>query len=152
MEGKSHLRRYAIHPSGVWARVENGELLYAPLIVVVDEARAHIYLSGQMARDQRGLIASSDMRNQISTVCANIGKCLEYVGANFDDVVSTVTHVLDLKEYYAASDERFKYFKHTRPASTLVQVSALGSPEAKIEITAEAIIEVSRLVVAEEAI
>lgn len=138
------LNRFFIHPPGVWARVENGELLYAPVIVVSGDAHSHIYLSGQMARNAEGNILSQDMRAQIRTICENIQACLEHVGAGFDDVVSTTTHVLDLQEYYAASDERFQFFRSCRPASTLVQVSALGSKEARIEITAEAIIESDR--------
>lgn len=141
------MKRFALNPPGVWARVENGELLYAPVIVLADAGLAHIYLSGQMARDEAGQISSGDMREQIRTVCENIGKCLAHVGADFDDVVSTITHVLDLKEYYEASDERFKFFRNFRPASTLVQVSGLGAPEAKIEITAEAVVDRKSLIV-----
>lgn len=139
------LKRFFLHPPGVWARVENGELLYAPVVVVCGDTQAHIYLSGQMARDSEGRMVSHDMREQIGVICENIQACLEHVGATFDDVVTTTTHVLDLQEYYAASDERFKYFRSCRPASTLVQVSALGAKEARIEITVEALIEAGRL-------
>lgn len=139
------LKRMFLNPPGVWARVENGELLYAPLIVVAAGDHALLYLSGQMARDQEGRMVPGDMRAQIRQVCENIGKCLDHVGATFDDVVSTTTHVLDLQDYYRASDERFKFFKAGRPASTLVQVSALGAGEARIEITAQAVIEAERL-------
>ena len=48
-------------------------------------------------------------------------------------------------EYYKHSDERFKYFKDVRPASTLIEISRLGPPDAMIEITVEAIIEPERL-------
>jgi enamine deaminase RidA (YjgF/YER057c/UK114 family) len=87
------------------------------------------------------------MRDQLRQTCENIGICLNYVGATFDDVVTSKTYVLDLQEYYGVSDERFKYFKNNRPASTLLQISGLGFPKCKIEITAEAIIETSRLTI-----
>ena len=85
------------------------------------------------------------MRDQIRQTCENIGIGLNHVGAPFDDVVTTPTYVLDLQEYYKSSDERFKYFKNNRPASTLLQISALGYPKCKIEITCEAIMETERL-------
>ena len=64
--------------------------------------------------------------------------------------MTTTTHVLDLKEYCAASDERFKYFRNNRPASTLIEVTGLGPPGALVEITVEAIIETERLRIPEQ--
>jgi enamine deaminase RidA (YjgF/YER057c/UK114 family) len=139
------LKRIFLNPDDMWARVENGELLYTPIIVVSDDTHTHIYLSGQTARQPDGSVPAKDMRAQIRATCENIKKGLGHVGATFDDVVTSTTYVLDLQEYYRESDERFKYFKNNRPASTLIQISALGVPQARIEITVEAIIETDRL-------
>ena len=146
------LKRVFINPDVLWARVENtpdcpeGELLYSPISVISDDTHTHVYLAGQTARlPINGEVASDDMRDQIRQTCENIGIGLNHVGATFDDVVTTTTYVLDLQEYYKSSDERFKYFKNNRPASTLLQISALGFPRCKIEITCEAIMETERL-------
>jgi enamine deaminase RidA (YjgF/YER057c/UK114 family) len=139
------LKRIFLRPDDMWARIENGELLYTPIIVISDDTHTHVYLSGQTARQPDGSVPAKDMRSQIRATCENIKKGLEHVGATFDDVVTSTTYVLDLQEYYRESDERFKYFKNNRPASTLIQISALGVPEARIEITVEAIIETERL-------
>ena len=139
------LKREFLVPDDMWARVENGERLYTPVVVVRDETHSHIYLSGQTARLPSGEVAAPDMRGQIRQTCENIKIGLEHVGATLDDVVTSTTYVLDLKDYYAASDERFKYFKDKRPASTLIQISGLGTPKALIEITVEAVIETERL-------
>ena len=72
-------------------------------------------------------------------------KGLAHAGANFNDVVRSTTYVTDIMEYYKHSDERFKYFKDSRPASTLIEISRLGPPDAMIEIEVEAIIEPERL-------
>ena len=146
------LKRVFINPDNLWARVEKtpdcpeGELLYSPISVISDDTHTHIYLAGQTARlPINGEVASDDMRDQIRQTCENIGIGLNHVGATFDDVVTTTTYVLNLQEYYKCSDERFKYFKNNRPASTLLQISGLGYPKCKIEITCEAIIETERL-------
>ena len=146
------LKRVFINPDDLWARVEKttdcpeGELLYSPISVISDDTHTHVYLAGQTARlPINGEVASDDMRDQIRQTCENIGIGLNHVGATFDDVVTTTTYVLDLQEYYKSSDERFKYFKNNRPASTLLQISGLGYPKCKIEITCEAIIETERL-------
>jgi len=139
------LKREFLVPDDLWARVENGERLYTPIVVVSDDTHTHIYLSGQTARLPNGEVKDLDMRGQIRQTCENIKIALEHVGATLDDVVTSTTYVLDLKDYYAASDERFKYFKNNRPASTLIQISGLGTPKALIEITVEAVIETERL-------
>ena len=139
------LKRYFINPDDMWSRVENGELLYTPITVLSDTGHSHIYLSGQTARLPSGELAARDMRGQIRQVCENIGRGLEHVGATFDDVVTSTTFVLDLQDYYRASDERFKYFKNNRPASTLIQISSASVPGTLIAVNCQAIIETERL-------
>ena len=140
------IERKFLRPDDLWARVENGELLYVPIITIRGSDHAHVYLSGQMPRDQTGrIVGLGDMRKQIRQTCENIGRALAHVGATFEDVVRTTTYVTDIEAYYRASDERFKYFKTNRPASTLLQISRLGDPDAMIEIECEAIIEPERL-------
>jgi enamine deaminase RidA (YjgF/YER057c/UK114 family) len=147
------LTRNFLSPDNVWQRIQKtdecpeGELLYVPVTLNIDKSRTFIYLAGQTARLPNGDVASDNMRDQLRQTCENIGICLNYVGATFDDVVTSKTYVLDLQEYYGVSDERFKYFKNNRPASTLLQISGLGFPKCKIEITVEAIIETDRLTI-----
>jgi enamine deaminase RidA (YjgF/YER057c/UK114 family) len=50
-----------------------------------------------------------------------------------------------MKAYFAAIDERFKYFKDPLPTSTLIGVACLAMPEMMVEIEVEAIIETERL-------
>lgn len=140
------IKRQFLQPKDMWARVENGNLLYVPVVTVHGTDHAHIYLAGQMAREAEGpIVGIGDMRAQMRKTCENIEKGLTYAGATFDDVVRATTYVTDIEEYYRVSDERFKFFKKNRPASVLIQVSRLGHKDAMIEIEVEAIIEPSRL-------
>jgi enamine deaminase RidA (YjgF/YER057c/UK114 family) len=50
-----------------------------------------------------------------------------------------------MKAYFAAIDERFKFFKPPLPTSTLIGVACLAMPEMLVEIEVEAIIEPERL-------
>lgn len=140
------IKRQFLQPNDMWARVENGNLLYVPVVTVHGADHAHIYLAGQMAREPGGAIVGiGDMRAQIRKTCENIGKGLAHAGATFDDVVRATTYVTDIEEYYRVSDERFKFFTNKRPASVLIQVSRLGHRDAIVEIEVEAIIEPARL-------
>jgi 2-iminobutanoate/2-iminopropanoate deaminase len=140
------IKRQFMQPKDMWARVENGNLLYVPVVTVHGSDHAHIYLAGQMAREPTGeIVGIGDMRAQLRKTCENIGKGLAYAGATFDDVVRATTYVTDIEEYYRCSDERFNFFRRNRPASVLIQVSRLGHRDAIIEIEVEAIIEPERL-------
>lgn len=140
------IKRNFMRPPDMWARVQNGVLLYVPVVTIHGTDHAHIYLSGQVAREPGGeIVGKGDMRAQIRKTCQNIGKGLAYAGATFADVVRATTYVTDIEEYYRCSDERFKFFVDKPCASTLVQISRLGHPDSIVEIEVEAIIEPERL-------
>ncbi len=138
--------RQFLSPDDMWKRVENGNLLYVPVVTIHGADHAHIYLAGQMAREPSGeIVGKGDMRAQLKKVCENIGKGLAHVGATFDDVVRSTTYVTDIEEYYRCSAVRFEYFRKNRPASVLIEIVRLGHPDAMVEIEVEAIIEPERL-------
>ena len=140
------IERQFLCPDDMWKRVENGELLYVPVVTVHGTDHAHVYIAGQMAREPTGeVVGKGDMRAQLRKVCENIGKGLAYAGATFDDVVRATTYVTDIQEYYRCSAVRFEYFKKNRPASVLIEIVRLGHPDAMVEIEVEAIIEPERL-------
>jgi enamine deaminase RidA (YjgF/YER057c/UK114 family) len=140
------IERQFLCPDDMWKRVENGELLYVPVVTVHGTDHAHVYIAGQMAREPSGeIVGKGDMRAQLRKVCENIGKGLAYAGATFDDVVRATTYVTDIQEYYRSSAVRFEYFRKNRPASVLIEIVRLGHPEAMVEIEVEAIIEPERL-------
>jgi len=86
-KGDGMIKRQFMQPKDMWARVENGELLYVPVVTVHGTDHAHVYLAGQMARKVTGeIVTKGDMRAQIRTTCENIEKGLAYAGATFDDV------------------------------------------------------------------
>jgi 2-iminobutanoate/2-iminopropanoate deaminase len=138
--------RQFLCPDDMWKRVENGNLLYVPVVTVHGTDHAHIYLAGQMAREPTGeIVGKGDMAAQLRKVCENIAKGLTHVGATFDDVVRSTTYVTDIEEYYRCSGVRFEFFKNNRPASVLIEIVRLGHRDAMVEIEVEAIIEPERL-------
>jgi enamine deaminase RidA (YjgF/YER057c/UK114 family) len=65
---------------------------------------------------------------------------LEANGATLANVVKVTSFVTDLREAPASGDVRRRYFEGAFPASTQVQVAALGTPDIKIEIEAIAVV------------
>jgi 2-iminobutanoate/2-iminopropanoate deaminase len=140
------IERQFLCPDDMWKRVENGNLLYTPVVTVHGADHAHVYLAGQLAREPSGeMVGKGDMTAQIRKVCENIGKGLAHAGATFDDVVRSTTYVTDIEEYYRCSAVRFDYFRKNRPASVLIEVVRLGHRDAMVEIEVEAIVDPARL-------
>ena len=80
------------------------------------------------------------MVRQTEQALDNIGKVLRAAAATFDDVVRLGVYLLNMADRPAVTTVRHRYFGDARPASTLVEVSALAIPEALIEIEAIALV------------
>jgi enamine deaminase RidA (YjgF/YER057c/UK114 family) len=140
------LKRHYITPENTYKVGGNKQVIYTPVVVVEDVTHTHVYLAGRTSRTLAGDVAcKGDMRGQIREVCIAIQIALESVGATMADITRTVTYTTDMKAYFAAIDERFKYFKGPLPTSTLIGVACLAMPDMLVEIEAEAIIETERL-------
>ncbi len=140
------IERYNVAPPGFFNRQVRGQYLYSPLVVVRSTEIARILVAGKTATLPDGKVACvGDLRGQIGAVCAGIRDLLDHVGARLDDVVRTVTYVLDIDAYYAVCDERYKYFTGHLPTNTLLGVSRLAHPDMLVEIEAEAMVAPERL-------
>lgn len=140
------LKRHYVTPENTYKVGGNRQVIYTPVVVVEDTTHTHVYLAGRTSRSLEGDVAcKGDMRGQIREACKAIQIALESVGAKFEDVTRTTTYTTDMKAYFAAIDERFKFFKPPYPTSTLIGVACLAMPEMLVEIEVEALIETERL-------
>ncbi len=98
-----------------------------------------IWVSGTLALDQHGtLVGGNDVVAQTERVFENIKSVLEKAGATFADVVKVTVYLRRIDDRAAVNTVRRKYFGDSRPASTLVEVSAFVIPDALVEIDAVA--------------
>jgi reactive intermediate/imine deaminase len=86
------------------------------------------------------LMGADDVAVQTRQTLENIGKILAAAGASFADVASVTVYLTDINDRPKINPVRQEFFGSSRPASTLVEVSALASPEMKVEIQAVAAI------------
>ena len=61
---------------------------------------------------------------------------LDAAGAGFQDVLRVTVYLTDIADRTVINPVRQTYFGATRPASTLIEVSALAVPGMKVEIEA----------------
>ena len=86
------------------------------------------------------LVGGADVIRQSEQVLDNVGAVLHSAGASFDDVVRVGVYVRDMADRETINTVRRRYFGDARPASTLVEVSALAHPGALVEIDAVALL------------
>lgn len=100
-----------------------------------------IYIAGQVAFDNAGnVVGKGDFAAQATQVFENLKLALAAVGATFDNVVKVNTYVTDMSHLQMLREIRVKYYGKNAPASTLVEIGRLASPDLMIEIEAIAVI------------
>lgn len=114
-----------------------------PISHYTDAVRAGdlLFVSGCVPVDAEGsLVGGGDVVAQARQVFANMGEVLAAAGCSFADVVKVTVFLTDVDDRPAINPVRQEFFGSARPASTLVEVSRLAIPGAKIEVEAVAVL------------
>jgi reactive intermediate/imine deaminase len=117
--------------------------LAEPISHYTDAVRAGdlLFVSGFVPVDGDGqLVGGDDVVAQARQVFANLAAVLAAAGATFADVVKVTVYLTDIEDRARINPVRQEVFRDTRPASTLVEVSALATPGARVEIDAVALL------------
>jgi 2-iminobutanoate/2-iminopropanoate deaminase len=99
-----------------------------------------LFVSGCVPVDGEGRLVPGDVVAQTRQVFANIGAVLEAAGSDFAQIVKVTVFLVDIDDRAAVNTVREEVFADARPASTLVGVSKLAIPGARIEVEAVALL------------
>jgi len=100
-----------------------------------------VYVSGTVAWGEDGrLVGEGDVYAQAKQAIANIEKALIEAGASLNDVVRTRIYLIDISRLEEAARAHGEAFGEVRPASSMVEVSALAEPQILVEVEAIAVI------------
>jgi len=100
-----------------------------------------LFVAGILPADASGeLVGGCDVAAQAARVFTDLGDVLEAGGCSFGDVAKVSVFLTDVADRPLVNPVRHRVFGDARPASTLVEVSALAVPGAKIEVDAIAVL------------
>ena len=117
------------------------EGLPVPLSHYTDAVRWRdlLFVSGCAAIDSDGsVIAPDDVRAQARVVHEYLGAALRAAGTDFAHVLKVSVFLVDAVDRQVINEVRQEFFGPSKPASTLVEVSALALDGLRVEIEAVA--------------
>ena len=93
-----------------------------------------LFVSGCTATAADGRVVADDVVEQTRQVFRNLEAILSAAEASFADILKITVYLTNVDDRPLINPVREEVFGQTRPASTLVEVSALAVPGAKVEI------------------
>jgi enamine deaminase RidA (YjgF/YER057c/UK114 family) len=104
-------------------------------------AGPHVYVSGTTATGPGGRLVGDNAYEQTRQCLTNIVTALERAGARIEDVVRTRIYVVDIDDWREVGRAHGEVFGDIRPATSMIEVRRLITPDMLVEIEAEAIVE-----------
>ncbi len=96
-------------------------------------------ISGTVATDDNGVIGKGDFYLQTKAILQKIEKVLNTAGFELKDVIRTRMFVTDISQWQEVGRAHGEFFRTIKPATSMIEISALIDPDYLVEIELTAI-------------
>jgi len=93
-----------------------------------------LFISGMVSRSNGGVIEGKGEYEQTKLIFTKIRHMVEAAGGSMADLVKMTIFVVDIKQNTEVWRARREFFSGDFPASTLVEVRSLATPDILVEI------------------
>ncbi|KAA3631961.1 MAG: RidA family protein [Bacteroidetes bacterium] len=100
-----------------------------------------IEVAGTTAVSDGEVVAKGSAFGQARFILNKIEDVLMNLGSGMEDVVRTRIYVTNIQDWQEIAKAHHMFFAETKPASTMVEVSALVDPEMLVEIEVTAVVD-----------
>jgi enamine deaminase RidA (YjgF/YER057c/UK114 family) len=94
----------------------------------------HLEVSGTVATDENGVVEKGNFYGQTKFILHKLEGVLKQAGFSMKDVIRTRLFVTDISHWEDIGKAHGEFFKNIKPATSMVEVSALIDPDYLIEI------------------
>jgi enamine deaminase RidA (YjgF/YER057c/UK114 family) len=109
---------------------------------VITQGGRTIWLAGQTATvDDAGRSLAADFEGQVRQLFKNLDRTLLKAGGKLSDMVQMTVFITDVRNGDRLTQIRREVFGDNFPGSALITITALASPDAKIEIQGYAVVD-----------
>ena len=108
---------------------------YSRAVLIGDQ----LEISGTVATDESGTVGKGDFYLQTKFILQKIERVLRQAGFEMKDVIRTRMFVTDISHWEEVGRAHGEFFKDIKPATSMIQISALIDPDYLVEIEVTAL-------------